>query len=96
MNHPSGNRLDGNRDGSAEVPLTHNNMVPFFGGIARQNMEIDNRQMADKLETFTGQFKLDQNHKTEVQSLFAPVQQDTTQLMDPREFGSLCDQYTDP
>lgn len=72
----------GNRDGA---PMTHNNMVPFFGGSTRQNMEVDNRMMADKLETFTGQFKLDQNHKVEAAPMFAPVQQNLEQLMEPRE-----------
>jgi len=80
VTRPTGNRGDGNRD-----VATHNNMVPFFGGSVRQNMDIDNRMMADKLETFTGQFKLDQNKKVEVTPLFAPVQQNLDQLVEPRE-----------
>lgn len=85
VTRPSNNRGDNNRDSSQQPPMTHNNMVPFFGGSTRQNMDIDNRMMADKLETFTGQFKLDQQHKMEATPLFAPVQQNLDQLMEPRE-----------
>lgn len=85
ITRPSNNRGDNNRDSAQQPSLTHNNMVPFFGGSTRQNMNIDNRMMADKLETFTGQFKLDQQHKTEATPLFAPVQQNLEQLMEPRE-----------
>jgi hypothetical protein len=81
ITRPGDNRGDGNRD----VPMTHNNMVPFFGGSVRQNMDIDNRMMADKLETFTGQSKLDQNHKVETTPLFAPIQQNLDQIVEPRE-----------
>jgi hypothetical protein len=81
VTRPSTQRGDNNR----EPEMTHNNMVPFFGGSVRQNMDIDNRMMGDKLETFTGQFKLDQNHKMEVTPLFAPVQQNLDQIMEPRE-----------
>jgi hypothetical protein len=72
------------------VPLTHNNMVPYFGSSSKQNMDVDNRMMSDKLETFTGQFKLDQQHKIEATPLFAPVQQNLDQLIEPREL----DRYT--
>jgi hypothetical protein len=82
MTRPSFEHDDNNRDGSQ---MTHNNMVPFFGGSTRQNMNIENRMMADKLETFTGQFKLDQNHKVEAAPLFAPAQQNLEQLMEPRQ-----------
>lgn len=58
ITRPSNTHDGTNRDGTT-VPLTHNNMVPFFGGSARQNMEIDNRMLEGKLENFTGQFKLD-------------------------------------
>jgi len=82
VSHPKADREDGNRDGP---PMTHNNMVPFFGGSVRQNMDVNNRMMADKVETFTGQFKLDQNHKTEVSPMFAPTQQNLDQIIAPRE-----------
>lgn len=85
INRPSANRGDGNRDGSAEPPMTHNNMVPFFGGSARQNMKMENRMLDDKLENFTGQFRMDQQHKQEVETMFAPVQQDIYQTLEPRE-----------
>jgi hypothetical protein len=84
VTRPSVDRDGNNRDGT-QKPMTHNNMVPFFGGSARQNMDTDNRMLADKMETFTGQFKLDQNHKVEAQPMFAPVQQDLNQLLEPRE-----------
>jgi len=82
MTRPSFDRDTNNRDGTQMI---HNNMTPFFGGSTRQNMDIDNRMMADKLETFTGQFKLDQNHKVEASPMFAPVQQNLEQLVEPRE-----------
>ena len=61
-----------------DVPLTHNNMVPFFGGNSKQNIDIDNRRTAQRLDTFTGQFRLDQEHKVETNHLFAPTQQNLT------------------
>lgn len=83
INRPAANRGDGNRDGAP--PMTHNNMVPFFGGSSRQNMNMENRMLDDKLENFTGQFRMDQQHKKEVETMFAPVQQDIYQTLEPRE-----------
>mgnify|MGYP000959748376 CR=1 FL=1 len=80
ITRPDADRPDNNRDA-----LPHNNMVPFFGGSTRQNMDIDNRMTSDKLETFTGQFKLDHQHKMEATTMFAPVQQDLNHLLEPRE-----------
>lgn len=53
--------------------FTHNNMVPSYGGRLKQNMSIDNRMGADKLETFTGQFKLKQDQKHELGQFFPPT-----------------------
>ena len=55
-----------------EANMTHNNMVPFFGGRIKQNITSD-RLSADKLERFTGQFKLNQEQKTEVGPFFEPT-----------------------
>jgi hypothetical protein len=57
-----------------EANMTHNNMVPFFGGRIKQNITSD-RLSADKLERFTGQFKLNQEQKTEVGPFFEPVRE---------------------
>lgn len=53
--------------------FTHNNMVPFYGGTIKQNVDSDNRLGAQKLEVFTGQFKLNQDQKKEVEPFFAPT-----------------------
>ena len=84
VNRPETDRDPNNRENS-QIPLTHNNMVPYFGGSIRQNMTVDNRLTMGKLENFTGQFKLNKQHKTEVNPLFAPTQQDMTPLTAPRE-----------
>ena len=68
-----------------EIPKTHNNMVPYFGGSVKQNTYDTNIQQDQKLEAFTGQFKLDQNHKKENTNLFSPVQQDIFSTEFPRE-----------
>lgn len=68
-----------------EIKKTHNNMVPYFGGSVKQNTYDTNIQQDQKLEAFTGQFKLDQNHKKENTNLFAPVQQDIFSTEFPRE-----------
>lgn len=65
--------------------FVHNNMVPFFGGRAKQNMTVDNRNLAGKLELFSGQKLLDTTHKNEIGPLFAPVQQDIYQQTAPRQ-----------
>ncbi|MEO0236705.1 MAG: hypothetical protein ABIN35_00535 [candidate division WOR-3 bacterium] len=79
--------------GMTEAKLTHNNMVPFFGGIKKQNMDIENRLLSNKLELYTGDFKLDQ-HKKEIPMLFAPVKQDLsyTSLInrDPDRYSMGC------
>jgi len=72
-------------DSGTSAPMTHNNMVPFFGSTSKQNMDHVNRMIDDKLENFTGQFKLDKQHKTEVGTMFAPVQQDPVLLAAPRQ-----------
>ena len=51
-------------------PNTHNNMVPFFGSQATQNMEPDAHKTT--LETFTGTGELIDRHKTESETFFAP------------------------
>lgn len=53
--------------------FTHNNMVPSYGGRLKQNMNMDNRLAAQKLETFTGQFKLNNQQKREVGPFFSPT-----------------------
>ena len=53
--------------------FTHNNMVPFYRGSLKQNMATDNRMFGDKLERFTGQFKLNHQQKQEVGPFFSPV-----------------------
>ncbi len=88
LNRPETVRDGNNREGF-ETPMTHNNMVPFFSGASKQNMDMDNRLLDNKLETFTGQFKLDRK-KIESTPLFAPVQQNLEQLAAPREL----DRYT--
>ena len=56
-----------------ENDFTHNNMVPFFGGRIKQNMEENNRMAEGKLEEFTGQKKLNKPHKMETEPFFAPT-----------------------
>ena len=68
-----------------EIAKTHSNMVPYFGGSVKQNTYDTNIQQDQKLEAFTGQFKLDQNHKKENTNLFSPVQQDIFSTEFPRE-----------
>ena len=68
-----------------EIEGKHNNMVPFFGGSVKQNTSIENRQQEDKLEYFTGQFKLDQNHKTETLTMFSPTKEDIFSVDVPRQ-----------
>lgn len=68
-----------------EIMEKHNNMVPFFGGSVKQNTYAENRQQDGKLESFTGQFKLDQNHKVETSTLFSPIQQDIFSVEVPHD-----------
>ena len=56
-----------------ESNMTHNNMVPFFGGRIKQNTGENNRLSEGKLEMYTGQFKLNQEQKTEIAPFFAPT-----------------------
>jgi len=72
-------------DVKTDVPMTHNNMVPFFGSTSKQTTDINDVNTANRLEKFTGNFKLDKQHKTEVGSIFAPVQQNLEQLEQPRD-----------
>lgn len=51
-------------------PNTHNNMVPFFGSQATQNMEPDAHKTT--LEMFTGTGEIMDKHKTESEARFAP------------------------
>jgi hypothetical protein len=66
------------------VPLVHNNMVPFYGGSSKQSMDIDNRRISDNIDLFTGQFRLNQEHKVETGTLFAPTPQHLTSVEAPR------------
>ena len=81
---PSSDRLDHNEGklsqiGGSLLPnrgyedFTHNNMVPFYGGSLTQSMDMDNRMGAQKLEAYTGQFKLNRQQKEEVGNLFSPA-----------------------
>jgi hypothetical protein len=77
----------------SDAPLTHNNMVPFFGGNSKQNMDYDNRQYSEKLDIFTGQFKLKPQHKTETETLFSPVPQNLNSaepLRDNNRYATSC------
>ena len=65
--------------------LGHNNMVPFFGSNVKQNTRNDNVLNETKLEVYTGQFKLDKQHKTEVPILFTPHPQNLDQVVAPHE-----------
>jgi hypothetical protein len=58
---------------SAKEDFTHNNMVPFFGKSVTQDMRAENRAKDGMLELYTGQFKLNQQQKTEKPMLFKPV-----------------------
>jgi hypothetical protein len=51
-------------------PNTHNNMVPFFGSNATQNMSPDAH--ATTLENFTGTGEIMDKHKSETETMFAP------------------------
>ena len=53
--------------------FTHNNMVPFYRGSLKQNIDVANRMTEGKLETFTGQFKLKSEQKKENGPLFEPT-----------------------
>ena len=77
---------------NVNVPLTHNNMIPFFGGNSKQNVDYENRRINNTLDIFTGQFRLDQEHKTEVGTLFAPAPQNLTGVEAPRG-GDVMDLY---
>jgi hypothetical protein len=86
ITRPQNDRGVNNREDFTDpIPMTHNNMVPFFGASSKQNMDMDNRLLDNKLETFTGQFKLDKQHRTEAGPMFAPVQQNLEQLAAPRQ-----------
>ena len=67
---------------SVTDPPAHGNMVPFFGGSVKQNTTPERR---DDLDTFTGQFRLDQLHKHENPVLFTPAKELTTQMTSPRQ-----------
>ena len=62
----------------------HSGMVPFFGGSSKQNVSIENREYADKLDTYTGNFRLNQQHKKEIGTLFTPAPQNLTSSQAPR------------
>ena len=57
------------------APLVHNNMVPFYGGNAKQSTVIDSRPLNDTLDLYTGNFRLNQEHKQEVKKFFSPAPQ---------------------
>jgi hypothetical protein len=71
---------------SGSTTLTHNNMVPFFGGTAKQSMADENRLIEGKLENFTGNMKLKRSVKTAQGALFAPVMQNLEQIAAPRDY----------
>ena len=76
------------------IPPTHNNMIPYIGGSVKQNTYAENRQQDGKMEAFTGQFKLDQNHKREELTLFAPIQQDVMSTDSPRQMDRYSNSLT--
>ena len=76
------------------IPPTHNNMVPFIGGSVKQNTYSENRQQDGKMEAFTGQFKLDQNHKREELTMFSPIQQDVMSTDSPRQMDRYSNSLT--
>ena len=57
------------RNGPQREGMTHNNMVPFFGGTLKQNTDVD--QNSYTLDLFTGGTGL-KAKKKEVESIFAP------------------------
>ena len=63
------NEFFGNVNNNSK-PLTHNNMVPFFGGSIKQN--TNDFITKTKLENFTGQFENDRKQKIEVANMFKP------------------------
>jgi len=65
-------QIGGSLTGGTE-DFTHNNMVPFFGKSVTQDMRTENRAKDGMLELYTGQFKLNQQQKTEKPLLFKPV-----------------------
>lgn len=56
-----------------KLDMSHNNMVPFFRGNAKQNTNIN--AFTSKLESFTGISNITSQPKKEVLSMFAPIQQ---------------------
>ena len=71
--------------GEVSVPRGHNNMVPFFGGSLKQNMKVDNIMAEQKLEAFTGHYKLEQQHRQEIPPMFTPTPQNLDGLVPLRE-----------
>lgn len=57
------------------LPLekSHNNMVPFFGGTVKQNIDLDTHK--NILETFTGVGEIIERNKTEVAPMFDTVRE---------------------
>ena len=66
-------QIGGSLSGGGTEDFTHNNMVPFFGKSVTQDMRAENRAKDGMLELYTGQFKLNQQQKTEKPLLFKPV-----------------------
>jgi hypothetical protein len=68
-------------------------MVPFFGSHITQNTEADNRLNQDKLEVFTGNFKLRRDNKEISPKQFPPINNLTnvygTQLPQDRELDRI-------
>ncbi len=62
-----GSLIEGNTD------LTHGNMVPFYRGNMTQDIQLDNRAKAGKLELYTGQMKLNRPQKMERGAFFQPT-----------------------
>ena len=53
--------------------FTHNNMVPFYKSTITQDTRSDSQGKDMKLEIYTGQFKLNQEQKKEVETMFKPM-----------------------
>lgn len=66
-------QIGGSLRGDGKETFEHNNMVPFHSGSLTQNVRTDNIMKESKLETFTGQFKLNRPNRTEVGPIFDPV-----------------------
>ncbi len=67
LNQIGGSLIPGQED------FTHNNMVPFYRSTITQDTRSDSQGKEAKLELYTGQFKLNQPQKQEVETMFKPM-----------------------